>query len=503
MAENALNTVYQGKGGTGGAYILPNNQAIGIFASGLQDINERKRLEEAYRLKREQKLADENAKAIASLKIDDHWGERSAELQNDYNALTDYALKAIQDGKNLNADKPFLKMRNQLVTKAGATNDLHSLYKDVYQAVGKNPDGYENGIDLLKSVRGVSMDDFMGGKFKPDSLRKIYSLADAIKESDGKTSYVKNNDGTYDTTRVDRSNNVGQAVASLSTNPAKYIIKKKGGDTGKYIEGFPTITAEGKRYYNTQGPDFESAVIDRLATDVDFPAFLQTKGYNVDTIDNIRNSALDFAKKQNEATGTYVKDYADNLENKATTDTTRVFSAEANKRANLNQQRRDTDSKQSSAGKPTFWQDIINRSLDGEPGSGEYIFDAVKAGIEKKGQKLTGQITYKKALNGTAVVTVPKIHSPNIIEDENGISINKGNKVIESRTFKYDPNNREQAARVLTDLLNSYSDDKVPYSKLFTPQGKGIVPGGKSERTLQNSSKPQPGKIKGTNLKMY
>lgn len=338
MRIDGLNSVYEKKAGTGAAYVLPQNQAIGIFASGLADQRERQRLLDAANLKRQQELQDENSKTIGSLKVADHWGERAAEIQKDYDSLTEYALKATQNNQNLNTDKTFLQMKNGLMSKAAATKDLQHLYEQNFNEVSKNPDAYENGIDVLKSFRGASIDDFKSGKFKPDTLKRIYSLADAIKESDGTISYVKNNDGTFDTTRVDRSNNVGQALTSLSTTPAKYLIEKAGGDTGQYISGFPTVTKEGKTYFNTQGDDFEDAVIQRLATDPNLPTYLQSKGYDVSSTDSIRKAALDFAAKQNKATGSYVKDYADTLENKGTTDSTRVFAAEVNRRANRSAQ---------------------------------------------------------------------------------------------------------------------------------------------------------------------
>lgn len=337
MADG-LNSNFSGQMGQGNAFILPQNAAVGVYTAGIADARERQRLIDAANLKRQQAIADDNAAILGNLKPADHWGLKSQEIQNGYNQLTDYALKATQSGKNINTDRQFIQMRNNLLSKAAATKDMQKAYDQVYNDVSKNPDLYENGIDVLNSIKNASVDDFSSGKFKPQSLQKIYSLADAVKESGGTTSYIKNNDGTFDTTKVNRSGNVGQALASLSTTPAKYLINKQGGDTGPYIGGFPTVTADGKTYFNTEGQALEDAVIQQLATDANLPTYLQSKGYDVSSTDAIRKSAIDFAKKQNQATGKYVKDYADNLENKGTTDTTRIFAAEANQRARRDQQ---------------------------------------------------------------------------------------------------------------------------------------------------------------------
>ncbi len=323
---------------TGEAFVLPQGQSAAIFAAGIQDAQERQRAMEALRLKREQALADDNATTMGNLKIGDHWGARTSELQSEFNALNEYAIKAAQEGKNLNNDRDFLEQKNRLLTNAAATKDLQKIYEDNYREYGKNPDAFENGLEVLDSISKASLKDFTSGKFRPQALKPIYTLADAVKASNGTTSYVKANDGVTDTTKVNRSGNVGQAIASLNSAPAKYLIEKSGGDTGKYVSGFPTRTADGKTYFNTEGKPLEDTVINALATDPELPNYLKQKGYDVSSIDAIRSSALDFAKKQNQAAGTYIKNYADNLENKSTTDTTRVFTKEANERSRRDQQ---------------------------------------------------------------------------------------------------------------------------------------------------------------------
>lgn len=336
--QDGNNSVFEKRTGTGAAYILPQSQSIQIYANGIADANERERLRQAALLKRQQELYDTNAKTIGSLKIDDHWSQRSAELQKEYDDLNSYAIDASMKGIDINTDRDFRKRYANLQANAAATKELEGMYQQNYKTFGADPDKFENGIDVLQSIKGVSTADYRKGDFKPQQLRQIYSIADAIKDSNGTIAYTKRNDGTYDTTKVNRSGNVGQAISSLNTPAAKYVLSKNGGDVNGYIEGFPTVKPDGRVYYNTQGKDFEDAVISKLATDPKLPSYLQQKGYDVSTTDAIRKSAIDYAKKQNLATGKYVSDYADTLENRATTDITRVFAAEQNARSRRDQQ---------------------------------------------------------------------------------------------------------------------------------------------------------------------
>lgn len=333
MAITGLNSVYGRQEGSGQAYILPQNQAVGVFTNGMDEIRKQQELARVTALKQQQALQTANASAMGDVKLGDHWGARSAELQKGYDDLTNYALGVTQKGGNLNMDREFLKRKNDLVTQAAATKDLQGIYDKLYTEVGKSPDQYENGLEALQAIQGASVADYASGKFKPEELRKRYSLADAIKESNGTVAYVKNNDGTFDTTRVDRPKLIGQAIASLDTPAAQYQIKKAGGDTEGYLAGFPTLNKDGKTYFNTKGKDFEDAVIKTLATDPNFPQHLAKKGYDVSSTESIRKSAFDYAAKQNKATGSYVQQYADTLDSKGNTDTTRVFAAENNQRA--------------------------------------------------------------------------------------------------------------------------------------------------------------------------
>lgn len=332
MISNNLNRLY--RQGAGEAFILPESGAVDTLLDGLKENTELKKRYADQVIKERQAFDKGVNDNIANLRPKDYWTKYANEISNDYNSLMSEAqqLKSKRIDPFTNTD--FLAKRDRLYSKAMASNELKGMYDNFYKEYGKSPDSYDNGLDILKSYNDITLDNYLDKGFNPAALQRNYTLADAIKESNGVTSYVKNNDGTFDTTKVNRAGNVGQAIASIDTPAASYILKKYGGDTGKYSAGFPTVTADGRTFFNTKGKEFEDAVINTLATDPDFPSYLSSKGYDTSSAPSIRKSALDYAKKQNEAAGKYVSEYADLLENKATTDTTRVFTAEANKRAN-------------------------------------------------------------------------------------------------------------------------------------------------------------------------
>ncbi len=332
MISNNLDRIY--RQGQGQAFILPGSGAVDTLLEGLNQNSELRRRYADQAIKERQAFDKGVNDNISNLRPKDYWTRYANEISNDYNALMSQAQELKSKRIDPFSDSDFLAKRDRLYSKARASNELKTQYDDFYKEYGKNPDSYDNGLDVLKSYGDVTLDGYIDNGFNPPVLQRRYSLADAVKDSNGQISYEKNNDGVFDTTRVNRTGNVGQAMASLNTPAAGYLIKSFGGDSGKYIGGFPTITEDGRTFYNTKGKQFEDAVINTLATDPEFPNYLASKGYDISSKAAIKSSAYDFAKKQNEAAGKYVSGYADLLENKATTDTTRVFAKEANARAN-------------------------------------------------------------------------------------------------------------------------------------------------------------------------
>ena len=332
MALGDLTGIY--RQGYGQAYILPENGAVDTLLEGLDRNTVLKQRNADMAAKRKMEADNQFNDNIKKLTPGDYYTKYSEHIQNGYNDLVKNAVGLKSQGLDPFTNTDFLNKYEALKADAKASNEIKKNYEDFWKQYSKEPERFDNGLDILKQYQNLSINDYKEGKFNPPQLQRSFSVADAVKASNGEISYVKNNDGTYDTTSVNRSGNVGQAINSIASPEAQYLIRKYGGDTGPYSGGFPTITDDGKTYYNTKGRQFEDAVITKLATDPNFPTVLASKGYDISTTAAIKESALDYAKKQNEATGQYVKEYADLLENKATTDITRVFSAEANRRAN-------------------------------------------------------------------------------------------------------------------------------------------------------------------------
>lgn len=332
---DGLNSVFEKREGTGQAYILPNSQAASVFANGMDDMRKQQEAKRLAAAKLKLDFDNENYKTLGDFKLGDHWGLRAKELQSDYDEASNYGLEVIKRGGNLRTDATYKQMVNRVLSKARASGDMQKGYDVIAAEVGKNPDAYENGIEVLQQFQNASLDDYMTGKFKPPALVPRYSLADAVKASDGKVSYLKNKDGTWDTTMINKSGIVDQAKGSLDSPEAQYQLKQNGADDkGPYLRGFPTVNAKGETFYNTEGKDFEREVLTTLKDDPNFPTYLKEKGYDVSSVDAVMKSAFAFAKKQNHGLGKYVDDYFKQVAGGGTTERYRDFSGEVNRRAN-------------------------------------------------------------------------------------------------------------------------------------------------------------------------
>lgn len=137
----------------------------------------------------------------------------------------------------------------------------------------------------------------------------------------------------------------------------------------------------------------------------------------------------------------------------------------------------------------TFWQTVTNKILDEEQGSGEFLTDAIKSNIDKNGQKFVGKIEYNKNNdNGTRTIKIPAIINTTI-KDVDGEQKVTTEVIKPAQSFTYDPKDRVNSARKITDLLNIYTNEKEPYRKQFTEEGKGKVRNGEGLPT-SSSSKP-------------
>lgn len=359
-------TLYNGQPGIGEAFVLQGNPAADVFVNTLANREKQRRLEELQR----QKQLVENQRNIsdnlAKISVPDYWVNHDKEIQDKYRSLIDYGTQLKSKNIDPNTDKDFLGMRENLFADARISKQMQEDFSKLNQEIQKNPNGYENLDEVLSFPTSSSLEEIRKTGYKPPQLRRSYTLADAIKESDGKVSYVKNNDGYTDTTKINKAGIIDQAINSTDLPSAKYLIKKSGGFEDVYTRGFPSTTKDGRRTWNTKPELVEDLAIQVLSTDTQFPEVLKSKGYDISSKENILKSATDFISKQNKAVGAYVDDYTKTLAGTGTTDYTKVFTAEANARANRADKR--AASKENSETKINkYIDDLKNNTLNGSP----------------------------------------------------------------------------------------------------------------------------------------
>lgn len=140
---------------------------------------------------------------------------------------------------------------------------------------------------------------------------------------------------------------------------------------------------------------------------------------------------------------------------------------------------------------PTYRQDVINRFIDDPNGIKDELFDVINnsAPTNMAGGGFLGKIKMVEDHSGNVTITMPKVYGKPDPDKENERPV-----LRDARAFTYNPNKREDAARVLGTLLNTYSTEKVPQSALLTPGGKKKVPGGQGEQQFKNTPASTPKK---------
>lgn len=137
---------------------------------------------------------------------------------------------------------------------------------------------------------------------------------------------------------------------------------------------------------------------------------------------------------------------------------------------------------------PTYRQDLLNRALDNEGDAFIEIGEAIKDKYRQLGATtIAGEnssvFTRKQNPNtGDITITLAPVYG----KDKEG----ERRIIKESKTFTYNPKDRERSAQILNSLMNEYTPEKVQASAVLTPQGKKKVPGGQTERDLDRERKP-------------
>jgi hypothetical protein len=124
----------------------------------------------------------------------------------------------------------------------------------------------------------------------------------------------------------------------------------------------------------------------------------------------------------------------------------------------------------------TFWHDKANDIIDGVDGSGEFLFDAIRSNADKLNHNVDGTIHVVSNNDGSTTIKLPKITKNTFDGTVNGKDTYKKTVVKEAKDFTFNPKNKDEAMRRVTDMLNIYTGEKEKYSKQFTPEGKGKVP---------------------------
>ncbi len=321
--------------GIGEAYLLKGNQAVDIFNNNIAQQEQQRRAQEYQRQRQLAAEQQDITDGLAKLSPGDYWINHDEEINKDYKDLVGYGTKLKYEGRNPFSDPDFLTKKTQLEAKAKFSKQLQDDYKLVQAELLKNPDGYDNQDEVLGSYIGKkSISDYMKEGYKRPQLNKRYSLSDVIKDNKIEVGYEKNNDGTYDTTRINRSGIIDQALNTIDSEASKYILTKSGADTNVYKTGFPMFNKDGKRVWSTNPENVTKIATNVLENDPEFPQYLQQKGYDVSDPYKALLATEDFVKRQNNAVGSYAAKIADTVSGKGTTDRTRVYTAEANSRAN-------------------------------------------------------------------------------------------------------------------------------------------------------------------------
>lgn len=478
------NLVYPGAEGTGAAFLLKGNRAADIFEQGAAKQAQAARLAEIARQKQLAAQEAAAAKFLQGVKAGVGWENDDEYLRTNHEKNMEYAAQLKAEGKDPSKDVTFLNNHQKNLADAAYSKAAGQNYQKFIQEWQKNPDKIENADELISYYTKPFEERRKSGLKPPEPIMK-HSLADAIKASGGTVAYEQNADGTYDTTKVNRAAIIDQGINSTDTKEAQYIIKKAGGDTTGFIKGFPVVTQDGKRLWNTKGDEFKNTVISELDENPDFVPHLRQLGYDVSDPGKTIDSAMEYAKKQNEAVGTYIKDYADALGGRGKSVTKRIYTDEANRRANeqlaISKERlglaRDKANEPDTSA--TYRQDWINGMFDGEEGSGEKLKAALKGNGSYRGELKIERI---KSAPDKVVFNIPEKVTEST--DANGMVTKK---VTPGRRIVIDKNSANDKI-ALNQIINEITKENVNISQLMTPGGKKKVANGKGAESMTKPS---------------
>jgi hypothetical protein len=473
--------------GQGLAFILPESksatyamQLAQTHSSQLQDMAKQKK---AQQLKEQQeyessfqaqKLPKISAPFVKMFsKMDEDWKKKAADYHVNSGGKSPFSNPEMMADYN-----------DTVIAGAAKANDLWTNYTKQRSIAETDPtnkytkESKKKVIDYEQHMMDnpeKSLDEKL-----PQLVENPKTVNDMIKTL--KVNSITNNDGRYETKMPNSSNHKAQAFSALMQDPQYHDILKGYGynpdlpDFGVYTDA---NNANGKRVWYTNDA-FTGHQADLILSAPEDPK-------NADILNKIGIHPGDqYAKEklqhvitdQNSAIGKAVTDIGGRMDSEVPTERKRVYSEErmdiSEGRYNLAIEKAQKANDKNDA--PTVRQDLIERARIGTKdqkgiGAGEEIKAIVAANSSFNGELKIGFDPKNKNIQ---TFTVP----------ERTIS---GGNVIPEHVVKLDTTKPSLYQAGMNQLLNDITGEHVSLSKAISQHGKGFVPGGQQNPTINNS----------------
>jgi hypothetical protein len=467
-----FNSVYQGREGTGAAFILGGNKAAEVFRSNLaydEQMNRLAALQKQKDLQARNSLIDKN---ISDLKLEDHWIAHDEELRKKYTGLLNYAGQLKANGVNPTSDASFKNMQEKLNAEAKYSGQLYSGLTALKKEIQENPDKYseesiKRALAYYDPKKPISQ--YLNEGFNPPTLEPKYTLSGMLKGIKGSSvEYDKNGRIIKE---ADRSKNVKIVEGLMDRSDFKKFVFDAGGDPN--IGAFPVKTSDGKTIYSTNDEVLMPMVNDFVSKIK--PEEYKNFGLSATNEDEARAQMLDIVKRQNAAYGTVVSAAADQLDAGVDSQSKKDWSGDASARGwaslRLQQQKENRiASKQAKDDEKDlkeneYLSDLKNKAISGD-----------KDGLNRLRAHLgpiNASVTHK---NGVLEIMVPieeKKSGNDVLELISGTSIQANSKsgdTISSggkkyRRYKIGKNSGMTGSVYLDNLLkevNLLKDNSTP-----------------------------------------
>lgn len=309
--KDPFNSVYQGREGTGAAFILGGNRAAEVYRTNLaydEQMNRVAALQRQRDLQAQNALIDKN---ISDIKLEDHWIAHDEDLRNKYNGMLNYATQLKAKGVNPTTDREFKNMQEKLNSEAKYSGQLLNSLNAVQKEIAAKPDEYsEESIKRVLSFYDPKkpISQYLKDGLTPPTLEPKYTLGGMLKGLKGSSvEYDKNGRIIKE---ADRSKNVKIVEGLMDRSDFKKFVSDAGADPN--IGAFPVKTKDGRTIYSTND-EVLLPMIDEYLSQIK-PAEYQNFGMTATTPEEARVQMLDIIKRQNAAYGTVISAAADQLD---------------------------------------------------------------------------------------------------------------------------------------------------------------------------------------------